>query len=42
MSPCSPLKVRANQVYASIYAHPRGGLKKELVQALRQHKPKRG
>ncbi|PNR45925.1 transposase, partial [Xanthomonas oryzae pv. oryzae] len=25
-----------------IYAHPRGGLKKELVQALRQHKPKRG
>ncbi|PNR86511.1 transposase, partial [Xanthomonas oryzae pv. oryzae] len=26
----------------SIYAHPRGGLKKELVQALRQHKPKRG
>lgn len=26
-------------IYASIYAHPRGGLKKELLEALRQSKP---
>ncbi|WP_340622510.1 helix-turn-helix domain-containing protein [Xanthomonas oryzae] len=35
-------RVSHETIYASIYAHPRGGLKKELVQALRQHKPKRG
>lgn len=29
-------------IYASIYAHPRGGLKKELAEALRQGKPTRG
>ncbi|AUI92451.1 IS30 family transposase [Xanthomonas oryzae pv. oryzae] len=35
-------RVSHETIYPSIYAHPRGGLKKELVQALRQHKPKRG
>lgn len=29
-------------IYASIYAHPRGGLKKDLVKTLRQSKPTRG
>jgi len=29
-------------IYASIYAHPRGGLKQAMVQALRQAKPSRG
>ncbi|WP_434991235.1 IS30 family transposase, partial [Xanthomonas melonis] len=29
-------------IYAAIYAHPRGALKKALVQALRQGKPTRG
>jgi len=29
-------------IYVDIYAHPRGGLKKELVEALRQRKPTRG
>lgn len=29
-------------IYAAICAYPRAGLKKELVEALRQHKPTRG
>jgi IS30 family transposase len=35
-------RVSLETIYASIYAHPRGGLKKELVEALRQSKPTRG
>jgi len=35
-------RVSHETIYAAIYAHPRGGLKKELVEALRQHKPTRG
>jgi len=35
-------RVSHETIYAAIYAHPRGGLKKELVDALRQHKPTRG
>lgn len=35
-------RVSHQTIYATIYAHPRGGLKKELVQALRQRKPSRG
>lgn len=35
-------RVSHETIYASIYAHPRGGLKKELVEALRQSKPTRG
>ncbi len=35
-------RVSDETIYASIYAHPRGGLKKELVEALRQSKPTRG
>jgi IS30 family transposase len=38
--PCQ--RVSHETIYASIYAHPRGGLKKELVEALRQSKPARG
>nr|WP_264484144.1 IS30 family transposase [Xanthomonas oryzae] len=33
--------LEAVNAYTAIYAHPRGGLKKELVEALRQHKPTR-
>ena len=29
-------------IYAAIYAQPRGGLKAEMIAALRQHKPARG
>ena len=29
-------------IYAAIYAHPKGALKKAMVEALRQHKPQRG
>jgi IS30 family transposase len=29
-------------IYAAIYAQPRGGLKAEMIAALRQHKPTRG
>lgn len=29
-------------IYAAIYAQPRGGLKAEMIAALRQHKPSRG
>lgn len=35
-------RVSHETIYAAIYAYPRGGLKKELVDALRQHKPTRG
>jgi hypothetical protein len=35
-------RVSHETIYAAIYSHPRGGLKKELVEALRQCKPKRG
>lgn len=34
-------RVSQETIYASIYARPRGGLKKELVEALRQSKPTR-
>lgn len=43
MHPDDPTqRVSHETIYASIYAHPRGGLKKELVEALRQSKPTRG
>ncbi|QHG88105.1 IS30 family transposase [Xanthomonas cucurbitae] len=43
MHPHDPAqRVSHETIYATIYAHPRGGLKKELVEALRQHKPSRG
>ncbi|RXR07303.1 IS30 family transposase [Pseudoxanthomonas composti] len=35
-------RVSHETIYAAIYAHPCGGLKKELVDALRRHKPTRG
>jgi IS30 family transposase len=35
-------QVSHETIYAAIYAHPRGALKKGLVAALRQAKPKRG
>ena len=35
-------RVSHETIYASIYARPRGGLKKERVEALRQSKPTRG
>lgn len=38
----SAQRVSHETIYATIYAHPRGGLKKELVEALRQGKPTRG
>nr|WP_245149942.1 IS30 family transposase [Xanthomonas axonopodis] len=38
----SAQRVSHETIYASIYAHPRAGLKKELVEALRQSKPTRG
>lgn len=38
----SSQRVSHETIYANIYAHPRGGLKKELVEALRQSKPTRG
>ena len=43
MHPDDPAQRASHEtIYAAIYAHPRGGLKKELVEALRQHKPTRG
>lgn len=36
----SSQRVSDETIYASIYAHPRGGPKNELVKALRQSKPK--
>ncbi|MDT3723107.1 IS30 family transposase [Pseudomonas oryzihabitans] len=35
-------RVSHETIYAAIYAHPRGGLKQALVEALRQGKPRRG
>lgn len=35
-------RVSHETIYAAIYAHPRGGLKKALVDALRLGKPTRG
>lgn len=43
MHPDDPrLHVSHETIYAAIYAHPRGALKKAMVDALRQHKPQRG
>ena len=36
------LRISHEAIYTAIYAHPRGGLKKALVEALRQGKPSRG
>lgn len=38
----SSQRVSHETISANIYAHPREELKKELVEALRQSKPKRG
>jgi IS30 family transposase len=35
-------RVSHETIYASIYAHPRGGLKQAMIEALRQEKPARG
>ena len=35
-------RVSHETIYAAIYAQPRGGLKAEMIAALRQHKPSRG
>jgi IS30 family transposase len=35
-------QVSHETIYAAIYAHPRGGLKEAMIQALRQEKPVRG
>lgn len=43
MHPDNPEQCVSHEtIYAAIYAHPRGGLKQALVQALRQEKPARG
>ena len=43
MHPDDPTqRVSHEAIYVSIYAHPCGGLKKEMVDALRQSKPTRG
>lgn len=43
MHPDDPAwRVSHETVYAAIYAHPRGALKKGMVDALRQSKPQRG
>lgn len=43
MNPDDPIqRVSHESIYASICAHPRGGLKKELMEALCQSKPMRG
>jgi len=43
MHPDDPTqRVSHETIYASVYDHPRGGLKKELAEALRQSKPARG
>ena len=43
MYPDDPTRqVSHETIYAAIYAQPRGSLKKALIQALRQAKPKRG
>lgn len=35
-------RVCQETIYAAIYAHPRGGLKQAMIEALRQEKPARG
>lgn len=43
MHPNDPARqVSHETIYAAIYAHPRGSLKKAMVEALRQEKPRRG
>jgi len=43
MKPDDPAShVSPETIYAAIYAQPRGGLKAEMIDALRQAKPKRG
>ena len=43
MYPKDPsFQVSHETIYTAIYAHPRGALKKAMVEALRQHKPQRG
>ena len=43
MHPEDPTRlVSPETIYAAIYAQPRGGLKAEMIAALRQHKPARG
>lgn len=36
------MQVSPETIYAHIYAHPKGGLKKLMIQSLRRHKSKRG
>ncbi|VVE34454.1 transposase [Pandoraea eparura] len=35
-------RISHETIYAAIYAHPRGGLKQAMIEALRQEKPARG
>ena len=43
MHPDDPTRLISHEtIYAAIYAQPRGGLKAEMIAALRQHKPVRG
>ena len=43
MHPEDPTRLISHEaIYAAIYAQPRGGLKAEMIAALRQHKPARG
>ncbi|MCL1618307.1 IS30 family transposase [Ralstonia pseudosolanacearum CaRs-Mep] len=43
MHPDNPdQRVSHETIYAAIYAHPRGGLKQAMIEALRQEKPVRG
>ena len=43
MHPEDPTRQISHEtIYAAIYAQPKGGLKAEMIAALRQHKPARG
>jgi IS30 family transposase len=43
MHPDDPSRLISHEtIYAAIYAQPKGGLKAEMIAALRQHKPARG
>jgi IS30 family transposase len=43
MHPDDPTRLISHEtIYAAIYAQPKGGLKTEMIAALRQHKPTRG
>jgi len=43
MHPDDPNRLISHEtIYAAIYAQPKGGLKAEMIAALRQHKPARG